>query len=198
MPPQDNNFLPEVYDGAYLKDLAETAVSAVVGLWDSALKTFWRSTDHRKEKGNTAETFFPTVTIRCIEALLRYTGDFSAWSNPELNQLVIEASVALLEKDEKDLHSSLGLTSEAGMLNPFTLSLYVAVLARLAGTNLLDAKQRDRARDRLETACGNLLSYSPKDGRGSGPVVHPFVLFHIVRSATAAQSATRNAETALK
>ena len=191
--PQQSKTDFEICDGAYLRDLAEEAVAAIVALWDPELKTFWRSTDHKKEKGHTKENFFPTVTIRCIEALLRYVEDFSRPAKSDIRTLVIEACSALLEKDEKDLHSTLGLTSGAGMLNPFTLSLYVAVLSKATESNLLGSTHRELALSRLRIACGHLLNYSPTS-IGKGPEVHPFVLFHVVRSAIAAQSAVKDTE----
>jgi hypothetical protein len=193
MPQQQTEPDFEICDGTYLSDLADEAVGAIVALWDPELKTFWRSTDHQKEKGQTKETFFPTVTIRCIEALLRYVEDFSRPSRPEISALVCEACSALLGKDEKDLHSTLGLTSGTGMLNPFTLSLYVAVLSKAALCNMLSAAHQELAHSRLRVACGHLLSYSPSS-IGKGPEVHPFVLFHMVRSAISAQSIIKDAE----
>src|SRR6266404_1575338 len=149
MPEQQTKTDFEICDGSYLRDLAEEAVFAVAALWDPELKTFWRSTDHQKEKGSTKENFFPTVTIRCIEALLRYAEDFSRAGKSRISELVSEACSALLEKDEKDLRSTLGLTSGTGMLNPFTLSLYVAVLSKAARSNLLSSTQRELAHRRL-------------------------------------------------
>jgi hypothetical protein len=177
-------------DPRFLRALATEAAAAVANLWDPSRKSFWRSTEHRSaEEEKKGDGIFPTVTLRSLEALLRLVEDHPGWIDSTMADLLFKEAVpALLSMKEEDLHSTLGLTSEGGALNPFTLSLYIDCVARICGCNRIDKDVLESALKKLETACGHLLSYSSVTKQQSqvGAAVHPFVLFHVLRAIEAA------------
>lgn len=176
---------PASIDLFLLRELVGEAAAALVALWDTPRGSFWRSTEHRAaEQGKTPAGVFPTVTFRSLEALLRLVEDYPAWAEPATVELAATVAIpAILSKNEEELRSTLGLTSEEGALNPFTLSLYTDCLARICRCDRMKKELQPTAIEKLEKASQHLLSYAKlaKPSRG-GADVHPFVLFHITRA----------------
>jgi hypothetical protein len=172
-------------DVSFLRSLAVESAAALVSLWDPFRGSFWRSSEHRTAEQNKPPVgIFPTVTFRSLEALLRVIEDMPAWAEPSTIQLATDIVVpALLSRKEEDLHSSLGLTSEGGVLNPFTLSLYIDCLARICCCDRLKNELQKNAIQKLEAAVQHLLGYAKLATPSQmGSEVHPFVLFHIARA----------------
>lgn len=171
-------------DPTFIRRLASDSAAALVGLWDSPRSSFWRSTEHRSlERSKAPGSIFPTVTFRSIEALLRLVEDYPAWADAASIEVVDKAIPTILERKEEELHSTLGLKSEGAILNPFSLALYVDCLSRISGCKRTTSEQRQRASERLSTACGHLLMYTKLENPDQvGADVHPFVLFHLVRA----------------
>jgi hypothetical protein len=196
-----------------LRRLASEAAAAIAALWDSERKSFWRSTEHRlveQSKVNPAELLkgkpveqlkgrpseqprgtpelFPTVTFRSVEALLRLIEEQPQWVSPDISTLAIDVVVpALLSYNEKDFKSSLGISSEGNVLNPFTLSLYIDCLATICGCSKIKKTEKDTAAERLLSACTHLLTYGQVANESKfGASVHPFVLYHLLRAVEAA------------
>jgi hypothetical protein len=130
---------------------------------------------------------FATVTFRSIEALLRLVEDYPAWADAAPIAALDKAIPALLAKKEEEIHSTLGLKSEGGILNPFSLSLYVDCLSKISGCRRTTQKQRQGALEKLLRASEHLLKYTTlQNPTQVGAVVHPFVLFHLIRAIEAA------------
>lgn len=174
-----------------LRALTIDASAAIVELWDPTRKSFWRSTEHRtaEEAKNAEVALFPTVTFRSLEALLRMIEEQPEWVDQLTDDLALKKAVpALLSYDEAEFRSSLGVSSEGNVLNPFTLSLYINCLARITGCLRISEEMRTVAKSRLEKACQQILTYrhSAKDSAPVGAAVHPFVLFHVMCAVEAA------------
>src|SRR5262245_57723371 len=114
-----------LFDLSRSRALAEEAARAISGLWDDNRKTFWRSTVQRDRDKDVGEAnFFPTVTLRCIDALLLFLLQFPEWASEFLRQKLIDVWLpSVVEHDQKTLRSSLnsGAKDREG-LNLFTLS----------------------------------------------------------------------------
>lgn len=186
-------------DAALMRAIVVESAACLVDLWDSARGSFWRSTEHRiaeQDKGTAG--VFPTVTFRSLEALLRLIEDYPGWAEPSTIALATDNVVpALLSRKENELRSTLGLTSEGGALNPFTLSLYIDCLAGICRCGRLNDQLREKATKKLEAAVQHLLKYStlalPSRARAG---VHPFVLFHIARAIATSAPYLRSRTTA--
>jgi hypothetical protein len=174
-----------------LRSLATDAAAAVAALWDPTRKSFWRSTEHRssEESKATGSMFFPTVTFRSLEALLRLIEEHPEWADSTITDLALTQAVpALLAHKEEDIRSSLGVSTEGDVLNPFTLSLYIDCLARVCGCTRIGATLEQDALKKLEKACEHVLAYSSvaKQSSHVGAAAHPLVLFHVMRAIEAA------------
>jgi hypothetical protein len=173
-------------DLTFLRTCVDDAVEASMALWDSNGKTFWRSTEHReREAVKGTPKFFPTVTLRCIEALLSLTVEYPEWTRSNVNKMVFEEMVAsLVERDHATMESTLNPTGTGKELNLFTLSLYVQVFSRICAFKNVTLKSADIARPRLEASAVDLLNHSAfKSGTGGAATAeHPFVLFHVCRA----------------
>ncbi len=171
-----------------LKNCALRASQAVLHLWDKDRKTFWRSTEHRKRDVKKAKPldFFPTVSLRSIQALLKLLAEFPEW--------IAESGIDTLLRDDclpslvKRKHSSFRTTlnpqrANAG-LNPFTLSLYVDVFATVRSQPLLSNRGATTAFSRLCSAIQDLLRHSTLSNPAdlAVPRVHPFLLYHASRA----------------
>src|SRR6267154_1166961 len=186
-------------DASVLRALAIESAAALVSLWDPSRGSFWRSTEHRTvEQDKEPLGIFPTVTFRSLEALLRLIEDFPAWAEATTIRLAIDTVVpALLSMKEEELRSTLGLTSEGGVLNPFTLSLYIDCLARICRCDRLKGNLREDAIQKLEAAVQHLLAYAKLATPSQvGAEVHPFVLFHIARALATSAPYLHNQTTA--
>src|SRR5438046_509000 len=81
-------------DFAFLRNCVAEAVEATMALWDARGKTFWRSTEHRtREFGKRKVSFYPTVTLRCVDALLSLVVEFPEWTTPEVKRRLMEEIV---------------------------------------------------------------------------------------------------------
>jgi hypothetical protein len=178
-------------DASLAHEPAQLAALAIADLWDADRKSFWRSTEHRKQdKGSRRTEFFPTVTFRSTEALLRMQQERPSWLPKQVVPVLNEAVPSLLERKENDLHSTLGLTSAGGKLNPFTLALYIDTLVAICGsTYIANVGVRSKTIHRIETALGHLCGYITRlNSNKDDSRVHPFVLFHIKRTISAAEN----------
>jgi hypothetical protein len=192
------DFIPSAsLTARFQRTLAIEAAAAVAALWDSKRKCFWRSTEHRAAESSQKKKrgeFFPTVTFRSLEALLRLIEERPEWADSSIIELAVtEAIPALLEYDETMFQSTLGISSEKNILNPFTLSLYVDCLARVSGCEKIATSQRIAALRRLESACKELLRYRRRQKVTQvGVAVHPFLIFHQMRAVEAAVTRLSN------
>src|SRR5438094_161062 len=120
-------------DVALLRRCADDATEAVVGLWDERRKTFWRNTAHRdREQAGAVESFFPTVTLRCMDALLQLAVESPEWVARDTKEKILDAWIpSLVQRDESSLKSTLDVKTPREGLNLFTLSLYVQTFARI-------------------------------------------------------------------
>jgi len=111
-----------------------------------------------------------------------------SWLPKEAAAVLEEAVPSLLEKEAKDLHSTLGLISARGKLNPFTLAIYIDTLAAIYASAHGGKEVKTKAIERIETALGHLCSDTTKLDLGKGESnVHPFVLFHIKKAISIAE-----------
>ena len=96
-------------DLTFLRSCVDDAVDASIALWDPKGKTFWRSTEHRKrEAAKGTPKFFPTVTLRCIEALLSLVVEYPQWTKENVNKVILEEMVhrgchEILEKSARSM-----------------------------------------------------------------------------------------------
>lgn len=175
------------------RKLAQDAADAVCNLWDDRLGTFWRSTEHReRDRTRVTSDFFPTVSLRCMLALMRLIAENPSWAVPNAARLITGRCVPkLLVLRDADLCSSLDRTRKTRrpIHNLFTLSLYVQCLAAVCGLQLIPADDRRTARGRLELAVRRLLRHRSL-AVDSGTIIpsqqlaetHPFLLFHALRA----------------
>jgi hypothetical protein len=173
------------------RSVATDAAAAIAGLWDPTLKTFWRSTEHRssEESKIQGQAFFPTVTFRSLEPLLRLIEEHPEWADSTITDLALTQAVpALLSQHEEDMRSSLGVSNDGAVLNPFTLALYIDCLARVCGCARIEPALVKSAQEKLEKACEHMLAYSKVADQSVqvGAAVHPLVLFHVMRAIEAA------------
>src|SRR5205085_8004715 len=108
--------------------ISADAIAAILGLWDSDHGTFRRSTDH-KVRATRRRAFFPTVTFRCVSALVR-----ACRYRPELvgrevrEKLRDEILPAVVQRSISALSSSTLNVPGEMVGNPFTLALCVETL----------------------------------------------------------------------
>jgi len=173
------------FEPIFLRDLALAAANTLMDMWDSSRSSFWRSTEHRAaEVGKAPAGIYPTVSFRSLEALLRLIAEYPAWVGSEVKDFSLKVAVpAILTIDEQEMRSTLSLTSEGGVLNPFTLSLYTNCLARIGNCASVAESLRTTAQEKLRVATDHLLRYSSLSNESFDTAkVHPFVLFHLIRA----------------
>lgn len=166
-----------------LRRLAEEAAAAISGLWDASRKTFWRNTLQRtRDQADNQTDFFPTVTLRCLDALLFFLLRFPEWVDEELKNNILNVWLpSIVDRDQKTLKSS--LNSEAADiegLNLFTLSLYVRTFGRIAASEAIVGDISGRAKAHIEGATRDLVTH-PGFATGVSPSelkLHPFILYH--------------------
>ena len=77
-----------------IRFLTQTAGLTVRELWDERRKTFWRNTEQRARETITASqtAFYPTVTFRCVSALLECVMVSPDWCDSDLRTFVLEGT----------------------------------------------------------------------------------------------------------
>jgi hypothetical protein len=175
-----------IREGAFVRRCVTAAVEAIVQLWDSDHKTFWRSTVHKaREAGKQSAAFFPTVTFRCVDALLCLASKQPDWIDPAALKILVEECIpAVVSHGTANLRSTLNAPGEGPQLNIFTLSLYVQVFARICKSKSISGESATIAAKKLQPAATQLLKHTAlrigTDASSFGP--HPFLLFHASRS----------------
>ncbi len=170
-----------------LRRCAIDAAEGIVGLWDKSRGTFWQSTTHRSSYESKAanEEFFPTASLRCIDALVSLIVDFPDWAGSDIRKLVRETMVPkVVTREHATLKTSLNVETqshEQQPLNLFTLSLYVQAFSRIS--KLLEPRNAE-VLAKLDTAADSLLKHSAfAESDGSKPLgIHPFLLYHSCRA----------------
>jgi len=196
-PPADGGRSALPLDGSFLIAVSKDAVWAISELWHSGWGTFWRDTDHRDRvnagAGPAYTQFFPTVTFRSTDALLRLLMEQPTWtSKPMMDALFNQYLPALLAMNEEDLISSITPMPD-GKLNPFTRSIYVGVLARICdAAPMLPDGIITAARERLGVAAIHLLEQGQTlvETERSASESHPFLLYHLLRTSTSRRSSS--------
>ena len=180
--PSDTHYPSKALNVEVLRKCVEDASVAILELWDPDRKTAWRSTLQRtREKDQANAAFFPTVTLRCVEALLSFVVRYPEWSSRRVREdLVTTWLPRVLEQDEKHFNSSLNNGTEGGILNPFTLSTYVRTLARISQYHFLTGPLAPVAQLKLQEALTDLVKHSAftSDALSRPLGVHPFILYH--------------------
>lgn len=181
------------------RQVASQAITAIVELWDARNGTFWRSTEHKtREMTARRRAFYPTVTFRCVSALLRayhsrpelLTRDVTRLVESEIVPAVTRRSLTALSE------STLNVPGEV-MGNPFTLALCVETLERIASEPSLATSQiRGDAKARLVEAAESLRDLASRAIVHSNS--HPFVLFHVIRGLRAAAPMLRRSRSVLR
>ncbi|WP_339713817.1 ATP-binding protein [uncultured Kriegella sp.] len=159
--------------------IVNASINAMINLWSSDKKTFWRSTTH-KSRATEEDKFYPTVSLRCTESLIAtFIRSPEIISNNAKSKLFEEIIPKLLTIDLGDLDSSLDTGNEDDELNEFTLSIYIQTFCRIIKISKKKLAQKN-ASNKLTIAVKNLLNHSfVKEGFENE---HPFILFHAVRA----------------
>ena len=172
-------------DENLLQRYAIDATNGIVELWDAPRGTFWQSTAHRSSVEDTAaeDAFFPTVSLRCIDALISLIVDFPDWTPSTIRKSVLEEMVPKLVLHKHDeLTTSLNVDGNGQQpLNLFTLSLYVQAFSRISK---LQVSADAEALAKLDAAVTSLLDHGAfADSNGDKPLrIHPFLLYHSCRA----------------
>ncbi|MBE0542399.1 MAG: ATP-binding protein [Verrucomicrobia bacterium] len=173
-------------DPVLLRRCVADAQHAVISLWDGERHTFWRSTEHRARESQTRrKMFFPTVTLRCLDALLSLAVEFPEWAASALHEQVLNDGIqALLAQDESRMQSTLNLDNAKDELNIFTLSLYIQTFSRICTFAAATDASRKLARDRIQSSVRDLINHSTfkAEKKTASENVHPFILYHICRA----------------
>ena len=182
----------------------DTSCDAILALWDSSLKTVWRNTLQREREQKSlgaSDQFFPTVTFRCLDALLTLLNDHPDWCSSKVRKAVMaEWLPGVLTREESNLQSTLNgalgdcdevdpsaaeekMSDGRPALNPFTLALYVRVFARITGMNLIPPMSKTSS-ERLAPAARDLVRHKvfARQGPDGAFLVHPFLLYHAGRA----------------
>lgn len=156
------------------------AESAIATLWDVSRKTFWRSTEHRdRDKTSKKALFFPTVSLRCANALLSLAVQAPDWaSGPIRRQLLEHVLPNLVSLTSHQLRSTLDIK---GQRNVFTLSLYVDTLSQISRLQSITGAMALAAADRLQSVASNLIGHTALRRKGKRDYIpaHPFILYHV-------------------
>lgn len=182
---------PEVLDASFVRGSVEIAESAIADLWDTARGTFWRSTQHRareQRKGSKADIkeFFPTVTFRCLEALLacrRHTPDWMTKGCTTFLNEVCSPSVS--RRPIADLMRS-SLPPSQQFPNLFTQTLYLSSFARLLQSDV-PLGNRDEVQNSLKAGLDVFVS-RPEFRDDRIVRLHPFLNYHAKRVVSACVS----------
>jgi hypothetical protein len=175
-------------DIAPLKNCARRASQAVLHLWDKDRKTFWRSTEHRDRERDkaTKSVFFPTASLRSVQALLKLLAEFPEWiTEPDIEAFLSDDCLpSLVKRKHSSFRTSLNAPGATAPLNLFTLSLYVDVIASICSQPFVPKPIAEDASARILPAVDDLLKHSGLRGSAGPPLdsVHPFLLYHASRS----------------
>jgi hypothetical protein len=165
-----------------LESFSREAIKTINSLWSKEIKTFWRHTSHPARLKNNQETkFYPTVSLRCIDALLSVFIELpSRFSADDRDLLLLHYVPRIVELELNEVESSLDKELESSTINEFTLSVYIQAFSKILQIRDLNKEITDKANSRLIDAIEKLLS-SPIFQRTSKNETsdHPFILFHI-------------------
>lgn len=180
------------------QQIISQSVAAVLELWDSSSGTFWRSTEHKASADNSArDAFYPTVTFRCVSALIRthrhrpdsLSGEVRRLLREDMIPAIARRSIAALSE------STLNVPGE-NIGNPFTLALCVETLELIVTEDLATQTARAEAKARLTEAVRHLRELARRSTVHS--TTHPFMLFHVIRGLRAASRVLRRSSTSLR
>ena len=187
-----------VRDPELVRWCADKAARAVTDLWDRTRQTFWRSTEHRSRESESDQVlFFPTVTVRCANALLSFVGDAPDWArdweaDPARAGILKDALTSVVSRDPSVLHSTLDIGEQR---NAFTLSIYVDTLSQICQFRALTSTAAEGAADRLQLAAQSLARHpSFEPNKGNQILIHPFILYHAARALRACEPHLRGPE----
>jgi hypothetical protein len=175
-------------DENLLQRYALDATDAILKLWDESRGTFWRSTMHRNVEAKTAapDVFFPTVSLRCLDALLSLIVDFPDWTSADIRKAVLEEVVSsIITHSHNDLDTSLNIEVDGEQgLNLFTLSLYVQAFSRISSLNALPRDRDTAALAKLDAAAKALVGHATftESDEDKSLTIHPFLLYHSCRA----------------
>jgi len=170
-------------DLSFVRRCTTQAAEAILGLWDQKRQTFWRHTTHRERELKASKNlFFPTVSLRCVDALLCLIVESPDWAPNRVREMLTATVVpSIVKRDEKLLESTLNAPAEKKVLNVFTLSLYVQTFSRILSHDGFSKDIADAAQAKLRSAAKDLLRHSTF--KKDGPVTaHPFILYHASRA----------------
>jgi len=170
---------------SFIRRCSTDALTAIVELWDPKLKTFWRSTSHRaRDAGTDKAQFFPTVSLRCVDALLVAAVEQPEWVSPETKEILFRACIPnVVGHDSQGLDSTFNVPGEDQELNVFTLSVYVQAFARIVRAGPMIGEVTLLARERLKKAVQELVGHSTFSNPDNDKHLssHPFVLYQACR-----------------
>ncbi len=171
---------------SFLQRYVSYATDGIVKLWDESKGTFWRSTAHRNSKIDASVDFFPTASLRCIDALLSLISEFQDWILSDIRKSVIEEVVPrIVSHEHTKLKTSLNVKGNGTQpLNLFTLSLYIQTFSAICRLQLLPDEEVKNVRAKLDKAISDLLGHAAYSGSGAGKqlYIHPFLLYHSCRA----------------
>jgi hypothetical protein len=172
----------EIIDINFLHESVDDAQDAINGLWEPDGRTFWRSTTQRDRevRKENIGTFYPTVTLRCIDSLLLLAGEAQGWIMKDTARVVHEVYVpAIISRTTDDLRqSTLNVDNDP---NVFTLSIFSQTFARLLSYDRLAQPAAAEATKNLRTALGALANHGALDDL-QVPALHPFLAYRIKRA----------------
>lgn len=175
------------------------STAAILELWDATNGTFWRSTDQKaREAGTKPARFYPTVTFRCVSALIRaYRYRPELLGQNILTALREEMIPAVARRSISALSAStLNVPGETSG-NPFTLALCVETLELIIDErDLATSKVRSDAETQLRDAAQHLRELARRAVVDAD--THPFVLFHVTRGLRAASRVHHRAASSVR
>ena len=174
-------------------------MEAIHGLWSEDLQTIWRSTDQRTVEGaaggeqipDGTQRFYPTVTYRCTLAVLNLNQRHPGWLSKTDREMLGRYVRTTVEHGPAVTNSVLDLDDQAGVSNPFTLSIYADTLVaacRWGETNDVDdLSEHDLLGRAVETA---LKVVSAMSGHEGSLRTHPFLMYHAAHAVSGVLSYT--------
>lgn len=195
---QDHHNVSENFLQRYVRD----ATDGIVQLWDKPRGTFWQSTEHRSSVPDFGEVFFPTVSLRCIDALLSLITEFPDWIPSSARKLVLEEMVQrIVSHEHSDLKTSLNAKGDGTQrLNLFTLSLYIQAFSRISKLQVLSGEAAEKALAKVDTAVKTLLDHTAYAASDADEQlgIHPFLMYHSTRALSSFMLLQRSEELNLR
>lgn len=179
-------------DTAFVQRHALEAKDAILAFWDNDRSTFWRSSEQRaREEASHSMDFYPTVTLRCVDALLLLALARPEWLREREHTLLFDTILpTMVRRAVTELRSSLDVGDR---LNLFTLSLYVGTFSSILHLNGVATEVVEKAKTHLESACRDMLANKTLSPRL--PTAHPFILYHassaLIRARLVAKTSDR-------